>query len=235
MKSLFTWFEKLYARVNPNRGPLVFDVGSNTGAKAEQYLKNGARVVCFEPQIACIDALLRRFRGNDRVIVIRTALGANIGEAEMSICTDASTISTFANEWKMGRFKDHKWDRTEMVPVTTLDAAIDQYGLPFYCKIDVEGFEASVLSGLTRQVPVISFEFCAEGLDQTEACLGLLSRLGYTAFNACMGETNTYFRPAPVSPAELMKYLRGLSDPLAWGDVYAAIGTRIPGSRLLPK
>jgi len=231
----FTRLENLYGRVRPRSGTLVFDVGANIGAKTEQYLRNGARVVCFEPQSVCVDALRGRFRGNERVVVVHTALGTDIGEAEMSICTEANTISTLANRWKTGRFKDYKWDRTEIVPVTTLDAAIDQYGMPFYCKIDVEGFEQSVLSGLTRQIPVVSFEFCAEGFDQTQTCLDLLTRLGYSAFNVCLGETKGYVLPVAVSAAQLMDHLRNMSDPLAWGDVYAAVGSRIPDSSLLPK
>jgi FkbM family methyltransferase len=220
---------------NSSPGPLVFDVGANIGAKTEQYLRNGARVVCFEPQSACVDALRERFRGNGRVVVVPTALGAHIGEAEISICTQENAISTFADAWKTGRFKGKRWDRAEVVPVTTLDAAIGRHGMPFYCKIDVEGFEHSVLSGLTRQIPVLSFEFCAEGLDQTQACLDLLSRLGYTAFNACLGETSVYVLRAAVSSAELMNHLRSMSDPLAWGDVYAAVGSKMPDSRLLPR
>jgi len=235
LRAIFVWFENLYWSVHPGPRPLVFDVGANTGVKTAQYLRNGAKVVCFEPQSACVDALRERFRGNDRVVVVPTALGAHIGEAEMSISTRENTISTFADAWKTGRFKDMIWDRTEVVPVTTLDAAIDQYGIPFYCKIDVEGFEQSVLSGLTRQIPVLSFEFCAEGLDQTQACLDLLSRLGYASFNACSGETRVYLLPGAVSAAELMNHLRSMSDPLAWGDVYAAVGSRMPDSRLLPR
>jgi FkbM family methyltransferase len=225
----------LYWRVHPGSRPLVFDVGANTGAKTEQYLRKGARVVSFEPQSTCVETLRKRFRGNSRVVVVPTALGAHIGEAEMSICTQENTISTLTDAWKTGRFKDKIWDRTEVVPVTTLDAAIDRYGMPFYCKIDVEGFEHSVLSGLTRQIPVLSFEFSAESVDQTQACLDLLSRLGYAAFNACLGETGVYALRGAVSSAELMNYLKGLNDPLAWGDVYAAVGPRMPDSRLLPR
>ncbi len=234
LKAIFVWFENLYWSVHPGPRPLVFDVGANAGAKTEQYLRNGAKVVCFEPQSACVDALRERFRGNDRVVVVPTALGAHIGEAEMSICTQENTISTFADAWKTGRFKDKIWDRAEVVAVTTLDAAIDRHGMPFYCKIDVEGFEHTVFSGLTRQIPVLSFEFCAEGLDQTQACLDLLSRLGYASFNACLGEARVYVLRAAVSSVELMNQLRSMSDPLAWGDVYAAVGSRIPDSRLLP-
>jgi FkbM family methyltransferase len=226
---------KMVYSIEPEPPPLVFDVGANTGAKTEQYLRNGARVVCFEPQSGCVDALRERFRGNDRVVVVSTALGAHNGEAEMSICTQANTISTFADAWKTGRFKDKIWDRTEVVPVTTLDVAIDRHGMPFYCKIDVEGFEQAVLSGLTRQIPVLSFEFCAEGLDNTQACLDLLSRLGYAAFNVCLGDTRVYLLRTAVSSGELMNHLRSMSDPLAWGDVYAAVGLRMPDSTLLPR
>jgi len=234
VRAVFARLEKLYWLFRPSARPLVFDVGANTGAKTQQFLMRGARVVCFEPQSACVDVLRARFSGNERVVVVPTALGAQIGEAEMSICTQENTISTFADAWKKGRFKDKVWDRAEVVPVTTLDAAIDRFGMPFYCKIDVEGFEHSVLSGLTRQIPVISFEFCAEGLDQTQACLDLLFRLGYRVFNACSGETGICVLPAAASSAELMKHLRGIGDPLAWGDIYAAVGLTMPDSRLLP-
>jgi len=35
----------------------------------------------------------------------------------------------------------------------------DEYGLPHFCKIDVEGFEEQALAGLSRPLPVLSFEF----------------------------------------------------------------------------
>src|SRR5256885_15785249 len=124
-----TWLENLQQFVRPSSRPLVFDVGANTGSKTEQYLRTGAKVVCFEPQAACVDALRERFRGNSRVTVVHTALGDHIGEAEMSICSQGNTISTFAAAWKTGRFKDKIWDRAEIVPVTTLDAAIDRHGI----------------------------------------------------------------------------------------------------------
>jgi FkbM family methyltransferase len=231
----FAWLKKLYSGIHPSFRRLVFDVGANTGDKTQEFLKHGAKVVCFEPQPACIEALQQRFRGNNHVVVVPTAIGADAGVAELSICTEAPTISTLSTMWKEGRFKDHTWDRTETVPVTTLDAAIEQYGMPFYCKIDVEGFEKSVLMGLTRPIPVLSFEFCAEGLAQTRACLGLLDSLGYSAFNICLGEAKTYLIRGAVSATELWNRLKGLRDPLAWGDIYATMGSRIPDSELLPK
>jgi FkbM family methyltransferase len=224
-----TWLKKLTSR------PLVFDVGANTGGKTQEFLTAGAKVICFEPQPACVHALQRRFHGNDRIVVVPTALGATSGQAELSICSEAPTISTLSTTWKAGRFKDHKWDRTETVPVTTLDAAIKEYGMPFYCKIDVEGFEQSVLTGLTRPMPVLSFEFCAEGLAQTRACMGLLDNLGYNVFNICQGEAKTYLMHRTLDATELWNRLRDLRDPLVWGDVYATTGSAMPDSELFPK
>ena len=43
--------------------------------------------------------------------------------------------------------------------VTTLDKLIEQYEVPSFIKIDVEGYELEVLKGLTRLVPALSFEF----------------------------------------------------------------------------
>jgi len=231
MKPISAWLKSLRS----GSRPLVFDVGDNIGSKTQEFLSAGAKVVCFEPQPACVDALRQRFRRNHRVVVVPTALGANKGQAELSICTDAPTISTLSTTWKAGRFKDHNWDRTETVPVTTLDAAIEQYGMPFYCKIDVEGFEHPVLAGLTRPIPVLSFEFCAEGLAQTRPCIDLLDTLGYGAFNICLGEARTYLMPGAVSATELWNRLKVLGDPLAWGDIYATTASRIPDSELLPK
>jgi hypothetical protein len=45
------------------------------------------------------------------------------------------------------------------VEVSTLDALIDSFGIPSFCKIDVEGYEYEVLKGLTQPIPSLSFEY----------------------------------------------------------------------------
>src|SRR5947208_7185124 len=44
------------------------------------------------------------------------------------------------------------------VETITLEQMISTYGLPFYIKIDVEGYEPNVLKGLQTAVPYLSFE-----------------------------------------------------------------------------
>ncbi len=79
---------------------------------------------------------------------------------------------------------------TREVPVTTLDAAIGKFGVPQYCKIDVEGFELEVLTGLSRAIPVISFEYHLrrDGASQALACIDYLSGFGKVLINVTPAE-----------------------------------------------
>src|SRR5271166_5815912 len=63
------------------------------------------------------------------------------------------------------------WSRQNVVPMLTLDTLIEHFGMPHFIKIDVEGFEEKVLSGLSAQPPLISFEFTAAFLTPVMRCL----------------------------------------------------------------
>ena len=199
------------------QGDLVFDVGANIGNRTALYLSLGAKVVCFEPQPNCINALISRF--GSQVIVVPEGLGSKAGLFEFSICSAAPTISTFSEQWKVGRFKDFRWDSKAVVKVDTLDAAILRFGVPAFCKIDVEGFEFEVLSGLSHPIS-LSFEYTSECLDQAQLCIGRLSGLGIKQFNYTLGE-NMGFEGDWISGAEVMGAIRGIGVSDAWGDIYA--------------
>ena len=124
---------------------LVFDVGAHTGAKTDLYLALNAQVICIEPQPACIQVLRQKYAHNSQVHIIAAGLSDMIGNMELYLCSQAPTISTFSKEWQHGRFEGYAWDKVVTVPVTTLDILIDTYGVPHFCKIDVEGFEMNVL------------------------------------------------------------------------------------------
>jgi Methyltransferase FkbM domain len=67
---------------------------------------------------------------------------------------------------------------TITVPVTTLDKAIEQYGVPAFCKIDVEGFEAEVLKGLSHPISTLILEYHTRPHDIkfVRGCMNILAK-----------------------------------------------------------
>ena len=69
------------------------------------------------------------------------------------------------------------FESSKSVRTTTLEALITTHGVPHFIKIDVEGLEASVLRGLQRPVPYVSFEVnLPEFYEEGRECIELLAR-----------------------------------------------------------
>ena len=183
-RRLARWDRRLYAdHVRP--GDLVFDVGANRGDKTAVFLGLGARVLAIEPDPRTADGLRRRFRGEPRTTVLDMGVGAASGEMPFHP-SSYSTRSTFAVD-RMRQLGDNvEYGAGTIVSVTTLDALIAAHGVPRFCKIDVEGYEPEVLRGLSQPVPVLSFEFHGELMDDARNCLERLNRLGMTRFNVVL-------------------------------------------------
>jgi hypothetical protein len=163
------------------------------------------------------------------VTILSKGLADRTGKLEFSICSEAHTISTFSEEWKTGRFADYKWDKVIRVPVTTLDEVICRHGMPAYCKIDVEGFEITVLKGLTRPVPLLSFEFAREFIVRAEACAAYLQQIDYRRFNFVQGENQQFGCQGWLDVTELFDRIGQIDNPKLWGDIYAQHGDRLSG------
>lgn len=202
-------------------GDLVFDVGANRGNIANDFVCAGARVVCIEPQPHLAAGLRQRFANNLDVVVVEKGLGSIRGRSSMSVSSEADILSTFAEHWKVGRFKHVVWDQQIEVPITTLDDLVAEFGTPRYCKIDVEGFEREVVRGLSSRIGVISFEFTSEYIKHSMEVIEMLIRLGYRQFNASVGDQPQFQWLEWVPYYEIVRALLLSPSPDLWGDIYA--------------
>lgn len=205
---------------------LCFDVGANMGNRTEIFLSLGARVVAVEPQELCFKSLQKKYYTNENVELVNMALGKKEGEGKI-FTGESSTLATMSKDWiskveKTGRFGNEVWDKSQAVRITTLDKLIEKYGLPNFCKIDVEGFEFEVLSGLSKPIKALSFEFVSESLESTEKCIQLLSKIGKYKFNYSNDESMQFVLEEWTDNFEIIKNLNHLKDG-SWGDVYAIL------------
>jgi FkbM family methyltransferase len=205
-------------------GDLVFDVGANVGDKTAEFLARGARVVACEPLPQCLAVLARKFADNDRVAIVGKGLSDRAGKASISVCNETTTLSTLSEQWKSGRFANYTWGQRVDIELCTLDELIDIHGLPHYCKVDVEGYEVPVLQGLSRPIPLLSFEYTIEFLENTARCLEHLAKLGYRQFNLSLAEQKRFHLPGWVSAQEIVQLIEQSRDPGLWGDIYAHAG-----------
>ena len=176
--------------VGLQRDDLIFDIGANRGEKTDVFLKLRARVLAVEPDDTCRAILQHRFPGlrPSPVTLVAKAASNKIGTEQMWIDGPGSAVNTISRKWA-DELKENKqsfryghcgldFSRSALVETTTIEELIHLHGVPFFIKIDVEGHELSVLAGMQRPVPFLSFEvnlraFRQEGIE----CVGVLCRL----------------------------------------------------------
>jgi FkbM family methyltransferase len=219
--------ERLY-RCFVKPGELVFDVGAHVGDRIAAFRRLGARVVAVEPQPA-LRMTLKLLRGLDSAVVIEgVAVGRAEGSLELKLNLDNPTVSTASTDFIRAAtgapgWHGQAWTKTISVPVTTLDALIAHHGVPAFIKIDVEGFEAEVLAGLSRPVAALSFEFTTIQRAVAAAAIDRCAALGYASFNAALGESQTLAHEPWLTAAQMTQWLASLPDAANSGDVYAVL------------
>jgi FkbM family methyltransferase len=138
---------------------LVFDVGANRGDKTWVFRQLAKKVVSFDPDKLCFEALRTRYARDRGICLENVALGDREHVGKFYVEEEGSAYNTLnekERDWLVSNRNQNI--REVLVSVSTLDNMILKYGIPNFLKIDVEGSEMTVFNGLSQPVPVICFE-----------------------------------------------------------------------------
>ena len=182
---------------------LIFDVGMSEGDDTDFYLKKGFRVIGVEADPKICEVLERRFeteRQNGRLTVINHAAFSESGK----------TIDFFVDQVAQGHSKvfdgRNPSDRKgQIVSIDTIswDEIVAVAGVPYYCKIDIEGAESAFLTSLQgRERPEFISVEC-HGFGPIES----LYNVGYRKFKIIHQNNHNGF--VPQNPAKEGIHLPG--------------------------
>ena len=143
-----------YIKAYISKDDLIFDIGANIGQYSLLYSEwvgcNG-RVIAIEPDP--VNFAFLQFNINRNTLTNVTALNIGVSDKEnrMPFFRDSTTggrRSSFIKE----NVGENYTGNVVMVDIRTIDFLIEEYGEPQFVKIDVEGFEVSVVCGLSKEL-----------------------------------------------------------------------------------
>jgi FkbM family methyltransferase len=218
---------------------LIYDVGAHKGEDAEVYLKKGFRVIAIEanPEFcAIVSDKLQEFVKSGVLTVLNFAISNTSGEIEFYVDRDFSVFGTTNRDWVernrgLGFGKVH----TLTVKSARLPDIMKEYGVPRYCKIDIEGNDLEALSSLETVIEpprFISIESDKTSWFSLLKEFETFEKLGYSQYKI-VDQSLVPFQKGPTPPREGRFYnssfehgstgLFGDELPEPWLDLFQAL------------
>jgi FkbM family methyltransferase len=169
---------------------LIYDVGMHNGNDTAFYLHQGFRVIAIDADPRAVDAAKQRFRSelaSERLKILNVGIAETAGRRTFWICDGHSAWNSFFQKIASREEQKHHAIEVETRPFSDI---LDESGVPFYLKIDIEGNDYLCIRDLAGRLlpPFISVEAENTGdnedLSETEALanLTLLHDAGYRRF-----------------------------------------------------
>lgn len=210
------------------RSNVVLDVGANTGVYSliACSVNDSAQVVAFEPVPRIYELFRRNLSANgyeDRCDARSMAVSNHDGEIQFHVpWTDVPTSASLHAEGFRG-----VGGELIKVPVVTLDAVASGLDTIDLVKIDVEGFEDTVLEGMSATLktdePAIILECNSDGpYNQVNS---ILKKNGYHIYHLTKTGPTPIFSVTPALDNTLRNYLAVKRDShIGLADSLMAIG-----------
>jgi len=186
---------------------LIYDVGMHNGDDTAYYLRRGFRVVAIEPNPALVATASERFRREieaGELKILNVGVAAEDREVPFWVCLIDSRLSSLYHDASL----DDRYPVEEIrVPCRTFRSILDEFGVPFYLKVDIQGNDSLCVEALDPgDVPkFLSIEFAL----WDAPLMALMRARGFNRFKYI---SQTHFLPA--APArDAPDPARGAAEP----------------------
>lgn len=169
------------------RSDLIFDVGLHRGEDSEFYLKKGFHVVAVEANPANAAAAAGRLQSYidaGQLTIVNRAIARQEGPVTFFV-SDLSVWGTTDPHWAERNRRLGSSIQEISVPGILFSSLLEQYGVPYYLKIDIEGADLLCLETLLEghdRPRFVSLESNKTSFDELVAEFCLLQRLGYRKY-----------------------------------------------------
>ena len=188
---------------------LIYDVGVHNGDDTAYYLRKGYRVVGVEANPEMVVILQKRFAteiASGALQLLEVGVSEDEGVLDFFVCNESSDWSSFNPNKAATGGKTNKAIKVRTVKFSSI---LQKYGVPYYCKIDIEGNDGICLQGVDPQdkPTYLSVEMSHARGDRD---LNNLWELGYRRFKI-LSQAN--FAPAN---ALIDRVARGVPGLITW-------------------
>jgi FkbM family methyltransferase len=216
--------------VNPD---LIIDVGMHLGEDTEFYLRKGFRVVAIEanPDLCeLVRRRLARFVESGQLTIVNTAIAERAGPITFFVNELNSAWGT-ANALLADRHvRQHNARSREMrIDAVTFDSILEEFGIPYYLKIDIEGSDILCLRAFrerSSKPKFVSLETESTSFDDVFDAIALLRTVGYHRFKVV--QQDNIARTKPPFPSREKEFV-----PYEFPDSASGLfGNELPGEWL---
>lgn len=173
---------------------LIYDLGLHRGEDTEFYLKKGFRVVAIDANPELCDLAETKFReyiAADRLIIVNKAISDQRGMLTF-YNNELSEWGTVDPAWAQRNERLGKKSTQIRVEAVPLDDVIQEYGTPYFIKIDIEGMDMVALRSLkasTERPKYVSIESEKVSFSRLEEEFQTFLELGYDRFKVVRQDT----------------------------------------------